>query len=644
MKKLFTCLSAVVLLSASGNAQTIYFEDFESSTVPALPGGWTKASKATTGWKSGSGKLEFTNGWMVKEHTKYAVIDDWNTNEANDSSVLISPVFSLIGPSSPYVAMDYYYAGASYSGGSPKETAYLRITTDGGTTWTNIDTLDGDGDNWQYTFKSLAAFAGQPAVQLGIYYHDGGDATKKLIGLAVDYIKVYNPSSNDIRFIAITPEKGSPKNFGVASSNLTVGGTVINYSSNAVTSFDAYYKAGTGSTVSSTLSSINIPAFTSYDFTCANPLPLPSALGTYPISMWVQQIGDVEATNDSNSTDATVVTFMPTKKILAEEGTGTWCGFCPRGAVYMDSIAKLHPGNFSLIAVHNNDPMEVAAYDAFMGTKIGGYPSMLIDRREELDPSDLFDVYNEQKDYFGYADITLTDVPANSFNYSLKASVKPAMDLNGDYRLALVLVEDDVKGTASGYGQSNYYAGGGYGPMGGYESKPSTVPAADMVYNHVARMIVPAVNGAAGSLPATMTAGSTYDYTFSTTIPQPYNRTKMHAVVMLIRNSDGVVLNSNNKTVPLGINNVAAGITETTVYPNPATDKTNIRFSLAKNTNVQVLVYDMTGRVVYSTTDMTYNAGANTIDINTNNLPAGAYTIKLQTGNGNVTLPLSVAK
>ncbi|OSZ82265.1 hypothetical protein CAP35_03070 [Chitinophagaceae bacterium IBVUCB1] len=644
MRKLFALVGIALIGTVSSDAQTILLEDFESASAPALPGGWSKMTKAATAWKTATGNLDFTNGWRVKEHTKYAVVDDWNNNETNDSSMLVSPSFTLMGATNPYVAMDYYFAGAAYSGGSPKETAYLRISTDGGNVWSNIDTLDADGDDWQYTFKSLAAYIGQPNVRLAVYYHDGGDATKKLIGLAVDYIKVYTPAANDIRLISMTPEKGSPKNFGIASGNITVGGMIINYGSSPITSFDATYKTSGGTLATSTMGSINVASFAAHDFTCSNPLALPATLGSYNVDMWVTLPGDMDASNDSAKTDVTIANFMPKKKILAEEGTGTWCGFCPRGAVYMDSIGKTHPDNFSLIAVHNGDPMVVPAYDTYIGTKIGGYPSMVIDRRDERDPSDLFDIYDEQKDYFGYADITLTDVPAPSFNYALKASVKPAIDLSGDYRLALALVEDGVTGTASGYDQSNYYAGGGYGPMGGYENKPSKVPASEMVYNHVARMIVPSPTGAAGSLPATMTAGNTYDYTFNTVIPQPYKRPKMHAVVMLIRNSDGVVLNSNNIKVPLGISNVAAGITATTVYPNPAAEKATLRFTLAEHGNVQVLVYDMTGRIVHNTGSKACDTGANSIDINTAALPAGVYTIKMQADGGNITLPLSIAK
>ena len=55
--------------------------------------------------------------------------------------------------------------------------------------------------------------------------------------------------------------------------------------------------------------------------------------------------------------------------------------------------------------------------------------------------------------------------------------------------MAVVIVEDSVRGTASGYAQANYYSGGGNGPMGGYENLPSTIPASQMTYNHVARVL-----------------------------------------------------------------------------------------------------------------------------------------------------------
>lgn len=646
MNKFITLLSASVLgLGFNANAQTVLQEDFNSTSGTALPASWTQVTKATTGWKTNTGSLTFTAGWAVPAGTgRYAVVDEWNNNENNDTTRMVTPAFSLTGVSGAWLTYKSYFVKATYSSGSPTEDAYILASTNGGTTWTVIDTVNANATAWQANAVNLSAYNNAASVQIAFSYHDGKGGNSKLIGLAIDDVKIYVPPTNEMAFLSATPVAGSPTAYGVAGGTLNIGGVVFNNGSTTITSYKLHYKQGSSAEVIDNITGVSIAPFTSATVTAPTPLAMPATLGDYPVKMWVELTGDAVATNDSVNTTVTAVNFMPTKKILAEEGTGTWCGWCPRGAVYMDSMAKTHPNNFSLIAVHNGDPMVVTAYDSYLGSKIGGYPSMLIDRTDVVDPSDLFDIYNQQKDYFGYADITLTDVAAAGFGFSLKASVKPAINLNGDYRLAMVLMEDNVTGTESGYAQANYYSGGGSGPMGGFETKASKVPAAEMVYNHVARMIVPNVNGASGSLPATMTAGTSYDYTFTTTIPQPYVRNKMHVVVMLIRNSDGVVLNTNNKTVPVGISYIAAALEGVRVVPNPASDKATVRFTVTENTTANVMVYDMTGRVVFSTTAADYTIGAHTIDINTSNLPAGAYTVKLQTAKGTVTQQLSVVK
>ena len=46
-------------------------------------------------------------------------------------------------------------------------------------------------------------------------------------------------------------------------------------------------------------------------------------------------------------------------KIVAEEGTGTWCGYCVRGIVALEEMNKKYPDNFIGIAIHSGDPMAV---------------------------------------------------------------------------------------------------------------------------------------------------------------------------------------------------------------------------------------------------------------------------------------------
>ena len=58
--------------------------------------------------------------------------------------------------------------------------------------------------------------------------------------------------------------------------------------------------------------------------------------------------------NDTLSKSIVALAFQPTKRVLFEEATGTWCQWCPRGAVYMDSLHKVYPTTAMLVAVHNS--------------------------------------------------------------------------------------------------------------------------------------------------------------------------------------------------------------------------------------------------------------------------------------------------
>lgn len=653
MKYIVTLIAGMAVFMANKSlAQTAFSEDFEGVTTPALPASWENKKTGTIGWQTHTGSITFPGSgvdWSIKTHTQYAVVNDWNNaTDINNPSSLLTPLIDMSALTVPYLSFDYYFVSARV--GSNVETFAVQASTDSGKSWTTIKSVTaGDPYEWQKAYIDLAAYIGEDSLMLAFTYSDKG---AKIIGVTIDNIKVYDPPANDIAITAVTPAVGSYKEYGVANSNINIAGEVFNEGSSSITSYTVHYQPGTGPVVSTLVNGVNIAPFTSANFS-ATPWTVPTANGPTDIKVWVELSGDTNTNNDSDATQIISVPFMPKKKILAEEGTGTWCGWCPRGAVYMDSIAhsSTHSNSFSLVAVHNNDPMVVTAYDNKIGGLIGGYPSMAIDRRLEVDPSELYDVYAEHKDNFGYADITLTDVSAAGFNYSLKVTVKPAVDLNGDYRLALALTEDDVTGTGNGWEQANYYSYQSQNiPLSGagldWKQEPNPVSAEKMRYNHVARAIIPSPDGAAGSLPATMTAGTTYDYTFNT-ITQPfwhrYNE-NMHAVVMLIRASDGHVLNSNNIVVPLGLSDVDAGINNFRVSPNPANSVAYVNFSLEGNSDVKVIVTDAIGRTVNIIEKNDLEAGMHRLNIDMSQQASGVYNVTLQTESGKISARLSVVK
>ena len=86
------------------------------------------------------------------------------------------------------------------------------------------------------------------------------------------------------------------------------------------------------------------------------------------------------------------------------------------------------------------------------------------------------------------------------------------------------------------------------------------------------------------------------------------------------------------------------GLSELTVYPNPAKDMAKLNFSLEKASNLTIAVYDQLGQLVQTIAKGNFNAGVNTIEINTIALNTGIYSIRIDAENGTLTQRISVIK
>jgi Secretion system C-terminal sorting domain len=94
---------------------------------------------------------------------------------------------------------------------------------------------------------------------------------------------------------------------------------------------------------------------------------------------------------------------------------------------------------------------------------------------------------------------------------------------------------------------------------------------------------------------------------------------------------------------PTSVENVSNGLS-INLYPNPAKCETNLSFSLATATTVQVQLLDITGKVVGEIFNGQATQGENNIAINTAKYRAGAYTIKLTSSEGMVTKKLVITE
>lgn len=65
-------------------------------------------------------------------------------------------------------------------------------------------------------------------------------------------------------------------------------------------------------------------------------------------------------------------------------------------------------------------------------------------------------------------------------------------------------------------------------------------------------------------------------------------------------------------------------------YPNPASNETSITFNLRKDSYVDLIVYDVTGKIISSLVSEQKNIGEHTVMFNVSNLKSGIYYYQLK--------------
>lgn len=254
-----------------------------------------------------------------------------------------------------------------------------------------------------------------------------------------------------------------------------------------------------------------------------------------------------EAGGKRSQTEAAVTSRV--NKVVAEELTGSWCGWCIRGIVALEETKKAHPEQFIAIAVHGNDFLESPEYTDYIAGLIGssGYPNSVVNRdRSTAGDPEYIPARFEQKASAPIEGYLTLETGGEDGLY--EATAKVALNsngLDGRYRMAYAIVENDVYEEGnSNYVQHNSYAGGANGEMGGYEDLPEYVT--DFHFQDVARGTIGDPSGIEGSLPLRMDAGREYVTTESFTLPETVlNVDNVYIVAMLIDTRSSGIVNAD---------------------------------------------------------------------------------------------------
>ena len=155
------------------------------------------------------------------------------------------------------------------------------------------------------------------------------------------------------------------------------------------------------------------------------------------------------------------VTKVPHRKVVVEEYTGMWCGFCPRGIALMENLAHKYGDDFIGIAIHTGrgyEPLNCEDY-AWKAAEYKSRPSLTMNRDLTLGSYIAQTEFETERSKGAYMDIEVSAMWDKDKN-NITVTPNVTFRLNREeapYGFAYVLTEDSMSNP--NWVQYNNYSG-----------------------------------------------------------------------------------------------------------------------------------------------------------------------------------------
>jgi hypothetical protein len=638
MKRIIT-LFLLGFLCHQAQSQVLWSTDFESGTLAPMTAvdvdGRTVAPQVATfagpTWtivqQTETNKMVLSTSWFAPP----GAADDW----------LILPALTITDTNT-FLFWEAYSPDVNFRDGYQVR---ISTTDDQVASFTStLTTVTAEETTLKKRAANLDAYIGQT-----IHIAFRNNSNDKYL-LFMDNISVLQLPANEVFVKGVSFEKYNP-----VGSQVPVTITIENNGASPITSLEFTWSDGVY-TYTDTLTDLSIGTRDIQDITHNVTFDITEA-GEFPLNIFVENPNGTEDNPFDNLGARTVygLSEAPPKKVVVEEGTGTWCGWCPRGFVAMEDLGANYADVAIPIAIHNFDPMLLPDYDTPFSSTIGGYPSGHVDRKLiDIDPDNPVTGYGfddavedlETRMVPSYVDVTTTyDPDTRTVQITGTARLSIATQDNA-LRFGAVITEDGVKGASTtepltDYDQVNYYAGGANGAMGGFEELPDPVPASQMIYNDVARALIGGFYGMENSIPDAVAANEEFTFEFNYVVPAGYNPDNMDAIVFVLDEETGEILNADIEEVKTTTSVPLVPFGKSLVFPNPATDVLNLSVDFQTTDAVSMNIYDTYGRLIQNLGNIDLTSGLRTEKIDISSLNAGAYILELRHKNSVTALPFT---
>ena len=224
---------------------------------------------------------------------------------------------------------------------------------------------------------------------------------------------------------------------------------------------------------------------------------------------------------DTDAVNFSVI--VPKRKVVLEDYTGAWCGYCPRMTTAIEAVREL-TDDVVVVAIHNGDPM-AHPQEALLRSTFGvtGFPNGRINRTLNWPFPHSTGV---PVNYAGADTDLAIGINSQMSGSDLTVTVNVAFEAasSGD-KLVVYLVEDGIE-----YAQTNYYNTDASSPW--YQTGN---PIPGFIHEDVLRVSMTNVLG--DPIPDTP-ALEDYTVSLSTSIPSTYDPNHMRIVVMVVNSGN----------------------------------------------------------------------------------------------------------
>jgi len=240
--------------------------------------------------------------------------------------------------------------------------------------------------------------------------------------------------------------------------------------------------------------------------------------------------GGIETTTNTESFSV----IIPKRKVVIEDYTGTWCGFCPRVVTAVETVRQV-TNDIAVVAIHetansNPDPMHFPQVQDLKDTfGVDGLPAARVNRTTNWDtPYNLDNITSMAGSDTNLAIAINSETTGNELLVKVELVYENGSE-TGD-RLVVYLLESGVI-----HSQTNYFNSDETSPF--YQLGN---PIPDFVHNDALRNSLTQILG--DDISGTP-ALETYSRSFSLTLPAEYNVENLSIVAMVV-SSDNTARNA----------------------------------------------------------------------------------------------------